>query len=732
MNTRFISLAIIFFISIFSAQGQILYPDTSIRVMSNGAYLDNPWVGGFNAPHFSEIDLNQDGIMDLFAFDREGDRITLYVNEGTTGKSSYKIAHNYRDRFPEIHDWALLLDYNCDGKNDIISYSYGGGMEVYKNTSTPSKGLEFELEYSLIYSYYGVNLINLYVSPVNQPVLVDIDGDTDLDVVTFTLGGSNLEYHKNSAMEDYGRCDTMIFTLQAGCWGNFGMSAFSNTAQLGISCRTSQFEIKNEPQNNSRHSGSCLLGLDIDLDNDYDLINGDILGNNLLLLVNGGDNLNANITSQDSIFPSYDVPVDLASFPAAYYLDLNNDNAKDLIIAPCTETISKNIDNILFYKNTAGALAPVFELSNDKFLSEDMIEVGTGANVELYDVNKDGLTDMLIGNFGYYSPTPPYISGISYYQNVGTTKVPEFNLVTQDFANLNALNLNGIHPCFGDVDGDGDDDMIIGDADGLVHYFNNTAGAGNPVNFVLTEPNYFGIDVGQFSAPYLFDINNDSKLDLIIGERAGNLNYYENIGTQTAADFTLITDSLGYVNVKIWWDNEGYSDPIFYTNGSGNTELLIGSKRGSVFLYNNITGNVNGNFALVDSVFAGVSEKSRASISRADIDNDGIYDILVGNNAGGVVFYSSTTVGIEDSPKINAFSIYPNPAKNIVNIQINENSNSKYNNIQVYSVTGQLVHGSSFNTYKTQLNTSDWPTGVYFIKVETELGAPMVQKLIVH
>ena len=66
MNKTIILLFTSLLIASFSF-AQNLNPDTSITVRINGTEIENPWVGGFNAPHFSEIDLNQDGIMDLFA-----------------------------------------------------------------------------------------------------------------------------------------------------------------------------------------------------------------------------------------------------------------------------------------------------------------------------------------------------------------------------------------------------------------------------------------------------------------------------------------------------------------------------------------------------------------------------------------------------------------------------------------------------------------------------------------
>ena len=54
--------------------------NNSIVVLkTNGDTLKNPWAGGFNSVQFSEIDLNLDGIKDLFVFDRTGNRISTFI-----------------------------------------------------------------------------------------------------------------------------------------------------------------------------------------------------------------------------------------------------------------------------------------------------------------------------------------------------------------------------------------------------------------------------------------------------------------------------------------------------------------------------------------------------------------------------------------------------------------------------------------------------------------------------
>ena len=200
-----------------------------IVVKKNGVELVNPWAGGANVPQFSPIDLNNDNILDLMIFDKNGDQINCFINNGTEGIVDYHYAPEYNLKFPELEDWVLLRDYNCDNKMDIFS-SHNGGIRVYKNTSI-DEDLNFQL-IGTILTDRGSGPTNLYVSSVDIPHIGDIDYDGDLDILTFTIIGSHVEWHKNNSVENFGTCDSLNFELEDECWGDFSENFSDNSVTL--------------------------------------------------------------------------------------------------------------------------------------------------------------------------------------------------------------------------------------------------------------------------------------------------------------------------------------------------------------------------------------------------------------------------------------------------------------------------------------------------------------------
>lgn len=713
------------------AQIPLVYYD-SVEVVRNGETLANPWAGGLNCPQFSGIDLNGDGVRDLVVFERNFyGAVKTFLNGGTPDNVDYKYAPAYQSRFPGMRNWMLLRDYNCDGKEDIFT-SVPAGVAVYRNDTEPGGNLQFTLVTSLLQTIGLDGQTPLYVSPPDIPAIVDVDNDGDLDFLTFNILGSTVEYHKNLSMETFGNCDFLDYELKNACWGYFSEDGTNNTVTLFDTCENNV----PDPEKTSLHAGSTILALDLNGNGVKDLVLGDITYTNMVMLTNGGSPTSSGIVAFDTAFPSNSVPVDLTVFPAGYYLDADNDGRKDLLVAPNNPNTSENSQNIWFYKNTGTVDVPVFTFQQDAFLQDGMVDAGERSFPVFFDANGDGLHDIVMGNFGYFASSGNYSSQLLLMQNTGTPEKPSFTFVTDDYQGLSVYGFDGIYPAFGDLDGDGDLDMIAGDEEGHLHFFRNEAGPGNEAVFNLSQPNYMGIDVGQSAKPQVIDVNRDGLEDLLVGERGGTISYFENTGTSESADFgpEPTTGSFGFIDVMPECCT-GYSVPFMAEDSTGNYMLYVGSEQGKLYLFNNIEGNLQGAFDIADSLYLSAIN---VTVAGADINNDGRLEMIFGEYGGGVGLLKHGTppgMGVRDYKQARiSLDVFPNPASGHARIIITEllNKGLKEISLEIWNSMGLLISsGKTVASYgQATLQLDGLGPGIFYIRVNTGEGSGSLKLVI--
>lgn len=696
---------------------------------AQGNRLTNPTTGGLNNPQFSEVDMNGDALMDLYILDRDGGKILCFLNDG----NQYNYAPAYTQQFPSISHWALLRDYDCDGIMDLFAHSKiqnlgQQGIQVFKGSRDTANKIQFSrVANSLAYELAGSSAI-ISVSAIDIPAVDDIDGDGDLDILTFNLTGGYVNLYNNESQElGYG-CDSLLFRLADDCWGRFYESGIST--ELSLSPSKDSCVLKNDwaPfRSNSgltvRHAGSTLLTLDIDADRDKDLVLGDISFDNLLLARNAGQVDTAFVDSQFTAFPNGTVPVELDLFPAAFYLDLDQDNIKDLIVSPNSTGSSVNDKVVWFYKNTQANTQPRFSYQTDAFLVDQMIDHGSMSAPTFMDYNGDGLQDIVIGNYGYYRGAGTYSSQLQLYKNVGTATHPSYQLADTDFAQLEQYNIRRLCPTFGDLDGDGDLDGLIGQEDGTLLFIENE-GSSTLAHYPQIRPMWSNIDVGQNSSPQLVDADEDGDLDLIIGERNGNFNYFENTGSASSANFSAspTTESFGFVDTKTPAQVDGNSAPCL-AKVDGTYHFFAGLTDGWIWNYEHVEANLLGRFDYVSDGLALVDEGKRSILDAADINQDGNLDFVVGNARGGIRFYTfdSSAVGLRNldySPGLEV-NLYPNPSRD-GRVFLDW----KTDKIQVYKATIYNALGQQLATYTgissdtKSISLAHLPHGVYTIAFE--------------
>ena len=732
-------LNFIFFmhLTLFSwAQFEFNYVD-SISVFNGSESMKMPWSGGLNYAQFSDIDYDFDGDMDLLVFDRSNNQLKIFAQRQELGVPYYEYDPYANVLFPgDLRYRVKAMDYDGDGNNDLFTYGIGG-LKVYKNTGDVANGLSWSLAKELLYSdYWGSNL-NLYVSSTDIPAIVDVDDDGDIDVLTFHIGGEYLQYHKNLSMELYGHADSLIFELRNECWGTFREDVSTNALFLNDNtplCTDGNIpnaeigkpdELLNEEL--KAHSGSSILSLDIDHSGVKDLVIGDVAFTNLNLLINGGDSVNTNsaMISVDPSFPSNSVPVDMQLFPAAFFVDVDFDGFKDLIVAPNAKNVSENETSVHKYKNTGTNENCNFVFETKSFLQGEMIEHGTGSIPKFIDIDNDGLLDMFVGNFFSYKPTLSKESRIAYYKNTGTLSNPVFQFIDSDFNNLTQLNLGlRIIPAFGDLNSDGKCDMIIGRENGNLVYFENNSLGSSPTFdapiYDLTDQNGSVIHHGLYASPELYDLNKDGLLDLILGVKTGELIYYENTGTATNPVFSLVTDQLGNVDVSSLTP-DGYSTPSFFSLND-TTYAMIGCAEGNLKFIGDIDGHIGDgdSFTYIDSNFLNIEVGGYSSAAVVDIDNDSHLDMFIGQDLGGVFHLEDDPGSNLDVPDISVeeqLFIYPNPFENSIHIKCSVNLISEV--ITITDLTGKTIRKVEIIGSDNTLDLSFIDSGIYILYCES-------------
>lgn len=403
---------------------------------------------------------------------------------------------------------------------------------------------------------------------------------------------------------------------------------------------------------------------------------------------------------------------------------------------------------LLFSAGTAMSQANFVQQTGTNNPANAIVIANSGYSAPTFaDLDNDGDKDMIIaeGGYGYYSANI-----LRYFKNTGTSTAPVFVEQTGTTNNpFELISLNGESytvPTFGDIDGDGDFDLLTGQDYDSFQFYRNT-GTNTAPAFVFetgtTFPSINTVSGNYYDelAPSFVDIDGDGDLDVMIGnEDLPNMVMLQNTGTATAPVYTFIGAtntnnpfaSVNPVSMANYRMEPGFSD----LDKDGDIDAWI-NLPGGVKYFQNTGTTTAGNYVEVtgtNNPFSTFVSDGYAYAAFVDIDGDLDNDYFVGSGST-IEYYknmdpTSGTVAVEENNISNLVSVFPNPAQNSVSVNIGS-ANQLSPEVLIMDVRGVEVmkYKASGNAFTIDISTL--AAGVYTMHI-TASDQIAIKKLVKH
>ena len=562
--------------------GQGYVRDVSpFTVTINGEEILQPFTGGLNHPDPRFIDWNGDGILDCFVNDRDG-YLQYWEGEVDWQFGDRPIFTLVTKSFQNVNvgTWFVFHDFDGDSDVDLLTHT----PETDDVSYWSNENGEFEL---VTAELMDIDTLPVYGGQFVIPTIADIDADGNMDYFIGDISG-RLSYYKGHVFEN-------------------GVPHFEFI--------TSTFEDIQIVWTPGRHGANAVEFYDLDNDDDLDLIWGDFYQPGLFYLENYGVSTNPDF--EDSLmvtdFPQ-NTDFETRGHNIARIEDFDGDGDGDLVVGVLSGAYgTEYLNNLYYFQNNGTAESWDFEMVTSRLLPGlDFISgshpaltqhCNSGANeiwvgTELNPENPAWLGNLLFFIQDESSWETAFDSdGTNWFNNIGSNIAPAFfNMYGDDGEELFIGEFNGTlykidqyqdypffcifgepdpdylnidlsgrsTPSFGDIDQDGDDDLAVGDKDGVIHIYWNQ---GNADSAIFDSTSYLSIDIGDNASPCV--LNNSH---ILAGNEEGEL--YEITYLESEELVAELRTDIPYIGrnlapAALYWAGQSEPDLIFGTQAGG-------------------------------------------------------------------------------------------------------------------------------------------------------------------
>ena len=730
------------------------FDDYALRVDRDGLTQSLAWSGGLNNPQFYSVDVDGDGLLDYYAFDRAGG---VHVAVGQVGGAGPLVDKSAAVRgWPEATRFVVPADFDGDGVVDLFASSFdldpGGAqaMFVYRGRRGDDGRLAFApvtfaTRFPTLLTYRTSEDRDqlIYVAGTDVPVVRDLDGDGDLDVLAFEQSGSYIYYYENVSRPDAGvPGDRLRFELATRCYGGAYEDNLTSAIELADGpgeCAGPGFgpgfKSGERGLGGGAHPGSTLTAADLDGDGDLDLLVGDVQTGRLTALYNapaGGRTFFSSVVADWPQRPG-ERPVELdflpGAFPVAPLSSPVGTAAVDFLVAANLSRGGEDLRNVWRY--VGGAPGTELTLESRSYLTELAFDHGTGSHPATGQLDGRGAPELIVGNEGTYDPSAVggLRSSLRYYRCPTTDlcreEAPEWltrlNVALRGSESEPTVSFD---PTLADMDADGDLDLLVGLSSGEIAYAENRS-RGETVHFELATPSLLGGSVGIQSSPAVADLNGDGLPDLLVGERNGNLNLFLNRGSAGAPEFASPPDEevYGQIETRLRGFGPAESRPAF-GRLRGRRVLFVGTAQGRMLIYGNLPTSPGGIAVLTDTLRTHAGDLLDPVESYDPVSAQPI--TLLGNRRGGLVALRSpdvVSIGEPSATPVDAL-IVPNPSSGAARVE----SGATVRAVTIVDAVGRRLARITGDGPAVRLPVL--PKGVYLVTVSTDAGDTTVRWLV--
>ncbi len=561
-----------------------------------GKSLELAFAGGFNAPRPQLVDADGDGDLDLFVQEVTGS-VALYQRAGEADGLPRFVFRTSKYAGLDVGEWYRFADVDADGDLDLLAEQPFSYIKYYRNDG--ARGAQkFVLAADTLKDTDGTPIFS---DRQNIPQLGDLDCNLRSDLLIGRVDGTVGRYEAVPSVPGH----APAFRLVA--------KEFEGIRILGQQVGP-PMPFTPGP---SMHGANTMALADYDGDADLDLFWGDFFEPGLLLIPNGGTCAKPSLSGTPMQFP-VGRPLLTSGYNAPAFGDLSGDGRADLVVGVlggAYNPLRTSSENLYYLARGQGE---EWELRSRRLLP--VLDIGSETIPAIADLDGDGDLDLVLAN--KLDPSDLRRSLVYRLENVGHAGRPAFRMR----APLDLGERFHAAPAFGDLDGDGRLDLILGQWGPRLAWYRATAGDYEAVDTALVT-----ITRGSNTVPTLGDLDGDGDQDLIVGESSGWLNYYRNDGGPSQPRLTLVSDEFEKIQAG------RRSAPLLSDlDGDGDLDLLVGSENAGLALFRN-EGSRTVPRLVRDSAFS-VAAPVLAAPAAGDLDGDGDLDLIVGGAGGGAVY----------------------------------------------------------------------------------------------